>query len=254
MSARWFLAFVGLASSCASATPSVESDYTMASRHMFRGVPQVAGAVLQGDTSVCSPVDGQSALTATAWTSVNLSNESGDSLFPSGSGGKISQVDFVVDYTRCFGDTSVSAGGVSYNFPNTLFPSTTEAYGSVCLGGLPLAPTLTAYYDFDEVEGLYVNAGISHTVALPESLVLDLGLNLGWMDEQQGLVYYGIRAGGLADLVASGALSIPVGGHWAATLGVFASTVLDGDLEDSLGTAGIEADNLWAAVSLGMTY
>ena len=129
MRPRWSLALAVPMLSCAAATPAVDSNYVVASRYVFRGVPKVEGAVLQGDTSVGSALGTDAALTATAWTSVDLTGADDDAAGPSSTGGKISEVDFVVDYTRTFGASSLSLGGVSYNFPNVGLVSTTEAYG-----------------------------------------------------------------------------------------------------------------------------
>lgn len=88
---------------------------------------------------------------------------------------------------------SLDLGATYYHFPQGgSFLSTNdggsgsyEVSASVGFGDVPLAPSVTAYYDFT-FEAFTLEGGIGHSVALGESQSLDLGLTVGLVDVDGG--------------------------------------------------------------------
>jgi hypothetical protein len=55
-----------------------------------------------------------------------------------------------------------------------------EVFATIAATGLPLAPTLTAYYDFRLGRGFYVSLGGGHEIKLNETATLELGGLIGF--------------------------------------------------------------------------
>jgi hypothetical protein len=97
-----------------------------------------------------------------------------------------------------------------------------------------LAPSLTVYFDVANFSGAYyASLGVSHSVALSETLALDLGLSLGYADD-------GDTYNELHDGVVSVALPIAVNDFFTITPELYASFALSSDAEDLLEAANLE--------------
>lgn len=183
------------------------------STYVFRGVDVTHAPAIQPWATLSL---GNSGLSVTAWGSFAASERS--ELVPySGSvtRGGVDELDLVVGYSRAAGPVSIGAGYIAYLFPaDQLNYLTQEVYGSVGLGSLPLAPTVTVYYDFDDgptsgnvdaVEGAYATLGLARSIAV--GLPLDLGVTLGYTDQEA------LRAdAGLNDLNLAAGIPIPFQG------------------------------------------
>lgn len=183
------------------------------STYVFRGVDVTHAPAIQPWASLSL---GNTGLSLTAWGSFAASERS--ELVPySGSvtRGGLDEVDLVLGYSRAAGPVSIGAGYIAYFFPaDQLDYLTQEVYGSLGLSSVPLAPTLTVYYDFDDgpasgdldaVQGIYATLGAMRSI--PVGLPLDLGLTLGYTDQEA------LRAdAGLNDLNLSAGIPIPFQG------------------------------------------
>lgn len=87
------------------------------------------------------------------------------------------ETDFIVDYTKSFGDISVSAGNTVYGFPGGQTYST-ELYVGLGLGKLPLDPGIIYYYDNGTGEGSYISVDGSLVISK-----LNIGLHIGINNE-----------------------------------------------------------------------
>ncbi len=99
-----------------------------------------------------------------------------------------------IDWTASYGISlpliSLDFGLIHYTFPNTEISSTTEFYASA-EAGVILSPTMAIYYDFDEIDGSYIEASISHDVAFSPALNLELGAGIGFGSEGYVKGYFG---------------------------------------------------------------
>jgi hypothetical protein len=240
---------------CASVTkpPSAGATLVVGNAYVFRGVPQATDGVLQGDMHMSVTDEDGATYAMTAWANMNLSSEGDDGVFPADKDGKVTEFDLVPEYSRQFGEWTLSGGLVNYNFPNGVGTSTTEIYAAASYDTL-LKPKLTVYYDIEEVEGLYVNAAVSHVWNLAEKLTLDAGLSLGIASAKQGAAYWGDRSSGLADLIASVGLSYAASPHVSLTGKVYGSSILASGYRDALDAAGLAQDNLWVLVGMAWSF
>jgi len=94
--------------------------------------------------------------------------------------GEANETDITLDYTASLNDSvSVSVGNILYALDG--LDDTNELYLGVALN-LPLSPSVTVYYDYDEAEsdGLFLNASVGHTISLGEKLGVNLGAGVSY--------------------------------------------------------------------------
>lgn len=246
---------LGLAS-CASVAgpPQSSANLVYGSAYVFRGVPQVDAGVFQPDFSTGIAFDDGSSASLAFWGNMDLESDNGDAVFGGGNSGSFTEIDVVPEYAWTMGDIAGAVGLVNYSFPNSTGASTTEAYASIGGSMMGLDAGLTAYYDIEEVEGLYVSGSLAKSFEVGENLGLDVGAALGYVDDDQGAAYFGAAESGLADLMLSASLGYAVDEHMSLSLGVHASSIISSDLEEAVDMAGIETDNVWFTFGVGWSY
>lgn len=253
---RFSLAVAAAAACSACSTvqgpPQVGANAALASAYVFRGVPQVDAFVFQPDVSVALPTRSGTA-SVLFWGNVDLESDSGDAVLPGGNSGSFTEIDIVPEYAWTSGDLAFAAGLIDYNFPAG-GKSTREAYFSVSGGLLGMAATATAYYDFDQVEGLYLSGGLSKTFEIAESTTADVGGSLAIADDDQGRVYFNADETGLADVLLSAGVNHALDEHTNLFARLSLSTLVDGDYRDGVDALGIEADNAWLSIGVGWTF
>lgn len=151
------------------------------------------------------------------------------------------EIDFYAGYGFALSDiVSASVGATWYHFPDG-----TDTYeGYVGLGfDVPLAPSLTAYYDV-ELEALTLEGGVSHSIPAGEKTSFDLGL-VGGLVQVDG-------AGDYEWATASAALSYAINEVGSVYAGVNFSLNSERLLNFSAGTPD---DNLiWAGVGVSAGF
>ncbi len=93
---------------------------------------------------------------------------------------KINETDFIVEYSFDVDDSvSLTAGNTYYILDEA--ENTNELYLTCGLNTL-LAPTLSIYWDWDQSTetGIYLTAGIGHSIELQDGLTLNLGALVGY--------------------------------------------------------------------------
>ncbi|MGW8320365.1 MAG: hypothetical protein ACWGSD_02310 [Thermodesulfobacteriota bacterium] len=150
--------------------PDFGVDLTFVNKYVWRGMLLTDGPVFQPAATL-----GYKGATVNVWGNLDL-NDVNDLA------GEFNEIDLTLDYTHTIKEFSVSGGLIYYDFPNTDFNSTLELYVA---GGIDilLQPTLTVYFDVDQVEGIYGTLGFSHSFDLPDldsvSWSLDLATSVG---------------------------------------------------------------------------
>lgn len=202
---------------------SVSSDITAASKYVWRGLILTDEQVLQPSLTVA-----RKGLSLNLWANTDLTDINGTS-------GEINELDYTIDYSFSRDKADFSVGLIQYTFPHTGFEPTTEIYASAGLSVL-LSPTVSVYYDVDEVGGLYGTFGVSHSIPLGEvvkgiSPSLDLSGSIGYATSDWNEGYYGVSSSGLVDLLLTASLSVPIDEYLSLAPFVSFSQVLDSDLE-----------------------
>jgi len=203
---------------------------TFNSKYIWRGQNLLDGPVLQP----------QGCLSYAGWTGTVWANYDLDE------GDEWTEVDYTLDYTTSLGIVtssleilSASVGYTYYTFPPLrhhpeagVHDDSHEVYAGLSLDTF-LSPSLIAYYDFEQGDGMYYEAAVAHSFSLGAP-VLSLGGSVGYNDGQ-----WGYESSFSAALLSVG-LDVPVTKAltWNATAAV--SLALDGQYEDEFyGSTGL---------------
>jgi hypothetical protein len=224
---------------------SVALTADVLSKYIWRGQDIVNDWVLQPSASV-----GYQGLTGTVWSSIDLT---GDLV----GAGQFNEVDLTLDYTHEFPGVeklSYSVGIIDYQFPNTGWDSTNEVYGGLA-ADVPLSPAIRWYYDFDEIDGSYVQLSLGHTLEKLHQwrddcyCDLQLGASVGYGSAGYNDGYFGVDEGAFNDLTLSAGLPVSFG-KWTLKPVVAYSTMLNDDIR----AATAHSDNLWAGLSAAVSF
>lgn len=211
---------------CASVRPELSAGVDFASRYVCRGAVFQDAPVLQPCVTASQTV-GEGKLSASGWANVSATDEFDDL-------GQANEVDLTVEYARSFGQLSTSLGYAYYLFPVSGANDTSEIYSTLSIDELLLTPTLTAYWDVGEADGVYAAFDLSREILLCESLTLACDAGAGWMSPGMADYYFGVREEGLSDLTVSATLSWAAFEHGSFGLGVSWAHVIDDAYRDAV--------------------
>lgn len=82
------------------------------------------------------------------------------------------ETDLTLNYQFNWKQFEIEAGYIYYGLDGV--EDTQEIYGSFTFTEFFLQPTITAYLDFDEGDGIYLEGSVGYTHELPRDMVLDL--------------------------------------------------------------------------------
>ena len=206
------------------------------------GVDVVSDYVWRGQLLTDDPVIqpyfgiGAKGFSLSVWGSVDTTdyNESGGEEF------RFQEVDYSLSYSLSPAEgLDLTTGVIYYDFPGTGAAATSETFVSAALSDLPLTPTATVYYDFDEVNGIYADLGIGHTFSLTEKLGFNLSAGTGWADEDYNAAYFSVTESGFNDIGLKGALEYTVNDNCSISAYVKYSELLDSAVENAVADSDI---------------
>lgn len=170
------------------------------------------------------------------------------------------RMDATLDLTRSMGKHIMSLGLTAFVYhdaPSHLSKDTFETYIGYALNVLFL-PSLTVYFDFGEIDGLYASFALAHSFELVDNvLALDIKTTVSGGDEDFNTFSFaptGEKLGSsLVDLTAMASFPFTLGksGHVGITPSLKYMTLLDSELKDAVKTAGEKNDEF--AYSLALT-
>jgi uncharacterized protein (TIGR02001 family) len=167
----------------AARAADVSYDLAFNSAYIWRGITFTDGAVFQ--PSVTTSHD--SGFSFNVWGNMDLDDVNG-------LGGEFQETDLTVAYG--WGNDAISAeiGLIEYLFPNGVGAGTREVYFSLGFE-VPLAPTVSIYYDFDEVDDYYASFGVEYGNELSGGWSYALGALAGYAGDKFAAVAGGTDAG-----------------------------------------------------------
>ncbi len=246
------------------AVPSTTWSADIATKFVRRGMVQVDNDVLQTIVDTSIPVRGEGVVSANFFGNMDLHDDTGDAWFPDGSAGRFSEIDLTGSYSRAIDRFDVTAGLTSYNLPRgNLFPngergSTNELFASISTDLSGFRPEIVMHYDYDEVDGWYVNGGVLRAFPINEKFSADVAVSLGWSDEDQSFWNYGVPNGfsgaGFADLQGTGRLFYEYDEHTTFQLLLAASTMIDDGIKDWFDVIGIDSNQFWVALGASWSF
>lgn len=249
-----FLVFaMALGSLGVAATPAkaegpevgVEFDATFASKYVWRGIVFVDDWVAQ--PSVTAAVGNFS---VNVWADYNLTDQNNLK-------NKFDEIDLTLDYTFGLGDFSIPVGLITYTFPNSTVPDTTEIYVGLGYDWI-VSPSVTVYKDIVEANGLYCLGALDYSLELPapSDMVawgIDIGVSIGYGNEEHNSFNYGVDEAGWTDMSAYLAIPVGIGEYFSITPGVTYTALVDDDIKDAL-KANQDEDNTYFFVSLTASF
>lgn len=176
----------GTLASAPAAGSEVSFDLSWSSAYVWRGITFTDGMVFQPSLTLAR----EKGLTLNIWGNLDL----GDSNDLSG---EFQEVDLTLSYSLPLETAwAVEVGFIEYLFPNGVTDGTREIYATIGWEGV-VTPTLSFYYDFDEVNGYYASLGLSYVTTVgPVSL--ELAASAGHAGDDFALASGG-TTGGLFD-------------------------------------------------------
>ena len=108
--------------------------------------------------------------------------------------GEFNEIDLTASYG--FGSDAVSAevGFIEYLFPNTAFAGTRELYLSLGFD-VAASPSVSVYYDIDEVQDFYANVGVSFGGDVSDALAWSVDVSAGFAGDDFAAAYGGVSGG-----------------------------------------------------------
>jgi hypothetical protein len=222
--------------------PTVSVAQSFMTKYIWRGWNLGDEPVMQTGASIS-----WHGLTFDFWSNYSLNN---DKTKDSGRYKEFTEIDYSIDYTFNMGEMSdkfgfdspeflaplsISGGYIYYTFPNVdwndKYFDTQEVYLGLSYDTF-LQPTFTWYWDVDHGKGnadgggngSYFLFGISHTFDFePTGISATIGMTTGIIDEQW------TDKTGMADMVFSGEVNIPLFNYFTVTPSMYYSLILDRD-------------------------
>jgi len=166
---------------------------------------------------------------------------------------EFSEVDLTVYYGFTLSKLDIGVGVIEYLFPAG-GDSTHEVYLSLGLpivGGLSVGSTF--YYDFDQVEGYYVDLGLTYAMDITDKFSIEAGARAAYADEDFAVAYGGTD-GGLYDYTISLSASYALSEAWSVSASINYTDSLDDDaLPDVEDGGGVDV-NTYGGISVAYAF
>ena len=232
---------------------SISLDQAIYDKYVWRGQTLNDEGVNQGSLDVSYDTGEMGTFGINVWYNLDLDTENHDTN-PATSGGNFSEVDYTLWWEKSYGDFTLGAGHIYYDFSEVDAGSTREVYVSLAYDMI-LSPSLTVYYDYEDVDGFYVDFSIGHSFDLGVAdMSLDLGAHLGWADDDMSGFYYNGDGGGFSDYSFSAAVNIPVGDSITITPSIMYYALLGDANSDSQTNTNFEDDDFVFGVNVNFSF
>ena len=252
--------YLVFAQACVTVTepPAIESELRVRSQHVFRGVSQTDGNVVQALNKWSLDLGEGRGFSLGTFLNADGTNDAGEGAFPDGNGGQITRVEFEPTWTwDGDGEEMFSAGLVNRSHPNISgLGDTTEAVLAWQLGYqiMNYQPILKVYYDLEDGDGMYTQLEVIRGYEMAPGWRLETSFGLSHADSDQAEVLYKTDRAGFGDLTAEAVLHWERSSHLEITASIAASTVVSNHLGESLEDNGLDDSNFWLGVGMNWAF
>jgi uncharacterized protein (TIGR02001 family) len=207
----------------APASAEVTATYALdfASAYVWRGITVTDGTVFQPSITIAH----DSGFALNFWGNLDITDDNDLE-------GEFIEVDLTPSYTfPTDSDFTVTVGLIEYIFPNSggFDDATTEAWASLGWAG-KITPVLAVYYDFDAVDDIYANLGLTYQDEIATDTIWKLALQAGYAGEDFAGFYAGGTDGGFFDGRATLTIAYAPEGKWGIAGYAAYSDTLDEDV------------------------
>ena len=191
-------------------------------------------------------------LSANVWGNFDMTDRNSHTKF-----GGVNELDYTASYAIDVGPVSLSVGHIWYTFPSisgsAYGTSTREVYVTAQYNNDIVNPFVKAYYDYDLVEGTYVNFGVNKTVKVNDRLSVGSEVSLGVGDGNVMSAYYGTgENAGLADFNAALFATYSITDHITVGPRLAWMSLVDQGARDA--DVYNNKDILWGGVNLAASF
>lgn len=161
------------------------------------------------------------------------------------------ETDLTLYYNLSRNKIDIEAGYIYYGNDGES-NDTQEIYGAFTLTDIFLTPTVTAYYDFDEGDGLYMEASVTYSHELPREMTLDLDALVSFNVENEVIgSFTNFNTGEL-----SASLIVPIYEDFTLTPTLGYTFPLTDDAEDRIKANSFDNDtsHLYAGLSFAINF
>lgn len=225
----------------------VEIGADLFSHYVWRGMVLTDDPVIQPSLTI-SKETAAGTFGINVWGSVDMTdiNELGNQDY------RLQELDYTLSYAKSLTEwVDFEAGVIYYTFPGTPFDSTWEAYATLSFPAVCfVTPSITAYYDFDEVDGWYFTAALEREFAITEELSLTLSASLGFADADYNAAYWGVDDSAFNDLNFGAALGYQVTENFSIGISAGYMVLIDSDIRD----AADDKSKFFMGLSAGFSF
>lgn len=259
-----------LSSSCLLADdpdPFVDLRLDALTQYNHRGMVQNETGVVQGEMNVNLAAAGDSELDLRAWANLDLDSDTGDSWFPDGHGGEVTEAQYSATFSRQVNDTTISFGIFNYSLLNgSEFQQndamladprgpTTEVFARIAQDLSGLVPAIIVHYDIDEVEDFYVEGNLRYNHAFSESVTGGIEGHIGWSGEDHSEWAYGVDEEGFSDWRVGGDIAFAVSENMTLRGMIAYGQIYNIEIRDWFDDdIGIDDKNLWGGVGITWSF
>ncbi len=190
--APFLFAAATLAGVPAAAQTEIGADLGLFSSYVWRGLSLTNKPVAQPAVWAAIPV-GNASVTLGLWSSIDLGqyDDPNDDISESGGSSSFNLAEYepYAEVSFNAGKATLTAGALGYIYPNdedapaagllTNDANTLEIYGKLGLDAA-FSPELSVYYDVDNINGAYIEGGVTYSLAASEKVSIDLGALAGF--------------------------------------------------------------------------
>ncbi len=205
------------------AQPAVTLDGALLTHYVDRGELVVNGPVVQSALTLAG-----GGLTFGVWVNLDL-DDANDRLL------EITETELSLAYGVTLDPLDLEFGIRQYIFPEE--PGTREVILHAMLM-VPLNPAIGVYYDFEEIEGVYIDLGCHHIIDVTPSLALDLRASLGYGDAAANRDAFEFDQDAWRDLNLGATLQYAIDRHSQMSFGGTYWRLVDRDLRDAVDDDG----------------
>ncbi len=174
---------------------------------------------------------------------------------------EFNETDLTLSYDGSCDHVDYGVGYIYYALDEDFGVDTQEWYVTAALKTL-LTPTLTVYWDTDNIPGIYATLGVSHSIDISEGYTLDLGAQIGYsdLDDDVALDADGIANDSYSDFhdgLLSASMTFQLDKYFSITPELYYSFPLSSDSDDLIENTSVDGDDsdfIYGGVTLSMSF
>ncbi len=176
----------------------------------------------------------------------NLDTDEDPAIKTDASSSDFNETDLTLSYDGSYDKLGYGIGYIYYGLEGA--QDSQEVYLSLSYDTL-LSPTLTYYNEITGIQGWYVNFSISHSLALTDTIGLDLGASVGYLDDEANYNEF-------HDGTISAALPITVNEYLTVAPEIYYTFALTSDAETNIKGVSLDNDDthVYGGVSLSFSF